>query len=53
MHTGFGPCVFLCHEAPRGGCFMEEGSVETVFERSDGQTMIGLPLREERSMLAP
>jgi len=41
MRTGFRPCVFPWHEAPTGGCFVEEGSVEAVFERSNG-LVVGL-----------
>ena len=41
MHTGFRPCAFPWHGAPTGGCFVEEGSVEAVFERADG-LVVGL-----------
>ena len=36
MHTGFRPYAFPWHEAPRGGCFVEEGNVEAVFEGTGG-----------------
>jgi hypothetical protein len=48
MHTGFRPCAFPWCEAPTGGCFVEEGSVEAVFERAHGLVAVGcLAMRYE------